>query len=210
MSIQAECREAMHRLATQGNAFTEIDVANEASQDGWSSKHFEQAVRHSYNVLQGDYKRGKLARFGPVDFKGVKDYARRGTKILYTDAGKGLRTLETPNGTFKRLLAKHDTMMVAGRKAGTNRDDTKPWDGQKVSVQKIKGPPVDTAPLERRIRELENELRKVASTEPVVACETAPDVWRDIPLTDLIEVLSEHPKFREAISLTLADALTAP
>lgn len=200
MSIQAECREAMNRLAGQGKCFTEIDVANEASQDGWSGKHFEQAVKHAYNVLQGDYKRGRLCRFGPVEFKGVKDHARRGTKILYADSQRGPKVLNTPNGNFKRLLAVNDGMMAAGRKAGTNRDDTKPWESQDISVRKVKGPPVDSAPLMKRIRELEEELK---SKEAVASLD-------NLPLDTLIEMLADHPKFREAIGLTLADALTAP
>lgn len=162
MSIQAECREAMNRLAYQATLFTEIDVANEAATDGWSSKHFDQAVRHAYNVLQGDYKKGKLVRFGPVDFNGVKDYARRGTKIVYADAYKGPKKFETPNGTFPRLLSANDRLSGPGRRTGTNRDDTKPWDGQTVTLkrQEPKGPPVDTAPLMRRINELESELKR--------------------------------------------------
>lgn len=166
MSIQAECRAAVNRLARQGGVFTEIDVANEAGTDGWSGKMFEQAMSKAYNVLQSEYKAGKLVRYGPVDYNGVKDYARRGSKILYADAHKGPSMLTTPNGNFPRLLSQNDEMAHAGRKAGTNRDDTKPWATQKPMLSPRKtatGPPVDVAPLLRRIEKLEAENNQLRS-----------------------------------------------
>lgn len=205
MSIQAECREAMNRLADRGVIFTEIDVANEASTESWSSKNFEAAVRHAYNVLQGDYKLGRLVRYGPVKFNGVGDYARRATKIVYAHPQKGPRNFETPNGRFPRLLASQDSMMTAGRRTGTNRDDTKPWSAQNVSTKKVglKGPPVDTAPLLRRIQELEREnaaLRKPSADAPA-------DEASNISLRQLLDMLAGSPEFKETVKTTVAEAL---
>jgi len=162
----------MERLAKSGDTFTEFDVANEASGQGtkgWNSKMFQQAVKDSYTVLQSAYKRGRLARYGPVAYKpkptakeAISDYLRRGTKILYADAQAGPSEFETPNGTFPRLLAEHDKMLKVGRKPGTNRDDTKPW------AEQMSGPPIDTAPLEKRIRELEEEIARLRkAAQPV-------------------------------------------
>ena len=169
MSIQAECREAMARLAARGATFTEIDVANEAAQDGWSSNNLTRAMKDAYSVLQGEYKKGKLVRFGPVEFQGIKDYARRGAKIVYADAEKGPATFDTPNGQFPRLLAKADSLNQVGRRRGTSRDDTKPWGAQDVSTTKRaepKGPAIDPAPLLRRIEELQAEVRRLKADRP--------------------------------------------
>jgi hypothetical protein len=168
MSIQAECRRAVHRLAARGEVFTEIDVANEASSSGWSGKHFEQAVEKAYNVVQDEYSKGKLVRYGPVDFRGNLDYARRGTKIVYADVLKGPEVLETPNGKFPRLSSDKDNLARAGRRSGTNRDDTKPWGDQIVtkSKQVHRGPPVDAGPLLKRIETLEAENRRLKA-QPV-------------------------------------------
>lgn len=168
MSIQAECREAMNRLAHAGGLFTDIDVANEAATDGWSTKLYEQAVRQAYSVLQGDYKKGKLVRFGPVEYNGVSDYARRGTRIVYADAQRGPKEFETPNGKFPRLLSSNDSLSSVGRRTGANRDDTKPWADQAAATLKRvepKGPPVDPAPLMRRIGELEREVKQYRDRE---------------------------------------------
>lgn len=207
MSIQAECRTAMHRLAAKGEVFTEIDVANEASSDAWSTKHFEQAVKHAYNVLQGDYKNGRLVRFGPVEFQGVLDYARRGTKILYTDATKGPKLLDTPNGNFPVLKATDDKLSAPGRRSGTNRDDTKPWDSQTVTLkrQTVKGPPIDTAPLMKRISELEAEVNRLRKGEPCPEPALAFDV--DAGLKQLVEYLVDPVS--ERVKETMAEALIA-
>lgn len=163
MSIQAECRAAMNRLADQGRVFTEIDVANEARSSGWSSTNLERALKDAYNVLAGDYKKGRLVRYGPVTFKGHQDYARRATKIVYADADKGPRTFDTPNGSFARLFSADDTLARAGRKVGTDRDDTKPWSVQSPvrKVAEAKGPPIDPAPFMKRIQELEAERNRL-------------------------------------------------
>lgn len=164
MSIQAECRAAMNRLAAQGVVFTEIDVANEARSNGWSSTHLERALKDAYNVLAGDYKKGKLVRYGPVNFKGNQDYGRRATKIVYADARYGPEAWETPNGKFPRLYSRDDLLARAGRKAGTARDDTKPWSVQSPvqQPQELKGPPIDPAPFMKKIQELESQNRKLA------------------------------------------------
>lgn len=176
MSIQAECREAMNRLADQGQVFTEIDVANEARRTGWATSHLERAMKDAYNVLAGDYKKGKLVRYGPVTFMGNEDYARRATKIVYADAAKGPDVWETPNGAFPRLFADNDALARAGRKVGTDRDDTKPWSVQapvkRVEERELKGPPVDVQPFMKRIQQLEDELARERKRQPVAAVVT--------------------------------------
>lgn len=208
MSIHTDCREAMERLAANGKTFTEFDIANEASGQGtkgWSGKMFQQAVKDAYTVLQSAYKRGKLARYGPVDYKGHDDYVRRGTKIVYADAEHGPARFETPNGTFPRLLATEDTMLKVGRKPGTNRDDTKPWDDQMSN-----GTPIDTGPLEKRIRELEIENAKLKA-QAEADCkepEAAPAVLTDAHealLTELIERLGNG--VAEQVKVKIAEAL---
>lgn len=169
MSIQAVCREAMNRLAASGETFTELDVANEASGQGtkgWNGPMLQQAVKQSYAVLQGDYKRGKLVRYGPVVFDGVRDYARRGSKILYAHPGLGPEQLTTPNGIFDRIISDSDALARAGRRSKTNRDDTQPWANQIVTQKTIGGPEVDVAPLLRRIQDLEAENLRLRR-EPV-------------------------------------------
>lgn len=207
MSIQAECREAVNSLAAAGGTFTEFDVANEASgqgRKGWTSKLFEQAVKNAYNVLQGDYKRGKLVRYGPVEFQGNKDYVRRGTKIIYAHPENGPEQFETPNGSFARMHSEGDPLAKAGRKAGTNRDDTKPWGGQTVSTTKQKGPAIDHEPLLKRIRELEKERDVLAAklengngnghTTPVPVEEPQMDQLVALLIDKLTEPVSENVK----------------
>lgn len=217
MSIQAECREAMNRLAEHGATFTEIDVANEAASDAWSSKHFEQAVKHSYNVLQGDYKKGRLIRFGPVAFKGTKDYARRGSKIVYSSADHGPQQFQTPNGDFPRMYADRDPLIRAGRRVGTNRDDTKPWSAQNVSVKPAKansGPGIDPAPLLRRIEEQQSTINRLEK-EKQVAFATNGHGHKSVEehtegspsLEELVEKLLNDPRLMEGVKTSLAEAL---
>lgn len=215
MSIQAECREAMNRLAEQGAAFTEIDVANEAASDAWSSKHFDQAVKHSYNVLQGDYKKGRLVRFGPVAFKSTTDYARRGSKILYASTEHGPQKFQTPNGVFPRMYAETDPLIRAGRRVGTNRDDTKPWGVQNVSVKasQAKAPTIDPAPLLRRIEEQQSEINRLKKVAAVTngngnGQHVVPDGMPDgMPFEELIEMLINDPRLMEGVKNSLAEAL---
>lgn len=208
MSIQAECREAMNRLAAGGGTFTEFDVANEASgqgQKGWTAKLFEQAVRDAYNVLQGDYKRGRLVRYGPVKFQGIQDYARRGTKIVYAHPTKGPTIFNTPNGDFPRMHAEKDALARAGRRVGTNRDDTRPWEGQIVN-QRRSGPPIDTAPLLRRISELEAEVARFKTNGNGNGNGHSS---ADKEMDQLVELLVDRltPKVADGVKNSLAEAL---
>jgi hypothetical protein len=130
MSIQAECREAMNRLAGRGVTFTERDVVEAASMPNWSRLQVVKAQRAAYAVLQGDYRKGRLARFGPVAVNGLDDYVRNQAKIVYTSAVKGPSIVETPNGVFERMLADSDTISSVGRRPGIDRDDFIAWDQQ--------------------------------------------------------------------------------
>jgi hypothetical protein len=210
----------MNRLAAKGQVFTEFDVANAASHEGWSTKHFEQAVKHAYSVLQGDYKKGKLVRFGPVDFKGTKDYARRGTKIMYTSATVGPQSLETPNGEFPRMFAASDNLVRAGRRVGTGRDDTKPWADQQVTIKReSRGPGVDPAPLLKEIQELReanSRLEKLLKAtgdggngRQVIHDDDAVEVpGRFGELVALLaDRLAEDPRLLEGVKTSMAEAL---
>jgi hypothetical protein len=128
MSIQAECREAMNRLAARGVIFTEMDVADAASLPNWTQKQYVKAQRAAYAVLQGDYRKGRLVRYGPVEINGSKDYVRNKTKIVYAGMDKGPDHIETPNGIFHRMLAEGDEISAVGRRPGIARDDFTPWD----------------------------------------------------------------------------------
>lgn len=147
MSLQNDCRKSMEELALQGAVFTEIDVANQASKGkGWLEKNFKTAAKKAHETLYGAYKSGKLVRYGPVNYQGNEDYARKGTKIVYADAQSGPRIWTTPNGGFPRLAYENDLMSRAGRRVGTTRDDTKRWDIQTVQTRVVEKP-VAVAPL---------------------------------------------------------------
>lgn len=206
MSIQAECREAMHRLAASGGTFTEFDVANEASGQGtkgWTGKMFESAVRQAYNVLQGDYKRGRLVRYGPVHYNGRADYVRRGTKIVYAHPDNGPEEFHTPNGDFPRLLSVDDTYAKAGRRIGTNRDDTKPWGVQTIQ-QVSKGPELDPKPLLKRIEALEAENATLRAERAEANGHVGDDVLERLAAL-LVDRLT--PKVQENIKDKIAEAL---
>lgn len=209
MSIQADCRTAMHRLAASGAVFTEIDVANAAASSGWSNKHFDQAVRNAYNVLQGAYKKGELVRYGPVKHGGVEDYARKGSKIVYAATQHGPKTFDTPNGNFPRLLSVNDEMAGPGRKRGTSRDDTKPWATQVVSLKReipTKGPPVDTGPLLKKISQLERELKMERLRSDKVAAPEGGSEEIDPQFVDRVAKLLEQ-RLVESVRNDLAEVL---
>lgn len=184
MSIQVNCREAIASLSESGATFTEIDVANRASSGkGWGGKQFERARKDAYNALTADYRKGRLVRYGPVQFqKDVDDYARKATKIVYAHPVKGPEFWETPNGRFGRLFADKDQIAAAGRRPGTVRDDTKPWKMQRSNPNCVqdkrwaaaaefvdaatKGPPVDTAPLMKKIEQQQAEINRLKKLAP--------------------------------------------
>lgn len=131
-SIQAQCREAMNRLAARGVTFTERDVVNMAAMPNWLPRQHSKAQRAAYAVLQGDYRRGRLCRFGPVDMPDSddQDYVRNESKVVYASAERGPAAVDTPNGVFRKMLADDDTISRVGRRPGIDRDDFKPWDQQ--------------------------------------------------------------------------------
>lgn len=228
MSIQSQCREAMNTLAKRGTVFTEIDVVNEASRNrGWTDKLFREATEKAYIVLQGAYKKGELVRFGPVSYDGQKDYARRGTKIVY--AGPfGPKAWETPNGVFQALHADHDRLLTPGRRPVhlTSRDDSRPWGEQKVQAKPQErhlrpvpgGPPIDVRPFEKRIAELEaevNKYKKMHPDDPKVAAATQGNQLVAVDVNDLVELLAERIEKRvtddliDSVKERVAEALIA-
>lgn len=202
MSIQAECREALTRLADQGVVFTEIDVTNEARSAGWSSTHLERALKDSQRICAAEYKKGELVRYGPVNFKGHMDYGRKGSKIVYASATAGPAMWETPNGQFPRLFSAKDEMARAGRKVGTDRDDTKPWSMQSPlkRVEETKGPPIDPKPFLKRIQELEAEVKRLTTENSNGNGKVAPVVERveaehepvTVAVTELADLLEDQ------------------
>lgn len=127
-SIQAECRATANRLAARGVTFTEKDVVEHTAMPNWSVKELAKAQRAAYAVLQGDYRKGRLVRYGPVQINGSEDYVRNNSKIVYASATKGPGFVETPNGIFHRLTTEEDYISSVGRRPGINRDDLEPWD----------------------------------------------------------------------------------
>jgi hypothetical protein len=91
-----------------------------------------------------------------------------------------------------------DTIAKAGRRVGTNRDDTKPWAKQVVSVkQQADNSGIDTRPLENKIQQLQSEnnrLRKGA---------TAPDIDELVEL--LVPLVTE--RVRDEVKESLAETL---
>lgn len=129
-SIQAECRDAMNRLAARGITFTERDVVAAASMPNWLPREFVKAGRAAYAVLQSDYRKGRLCRFGPVGVTGDDDYVRLDSKVIYAGATRGPAVVETPNGVFHRMMAEDDKISRVGRRPGIDRNDFIPWDQQ--------------------------------------------------------------------------------
>lgn len=141
MSIYTSCSEAARRLIDEPNlrpvtrgpegVFTELDVILLAARQegGYSESQMKIAQREASQVMGTLFREGKAVRFGPVTIpdESVEDYVRVCSKIAYASA-EGPKTIETPNGTFRRLLAKSDKIKARpGPRLGYARDDLEPW-----------------------------------------------------------------------------------
>lgn len=187
--------------------FTEIDIVNRAqnlARAEWGSDPaiFRQAMRNANQVAGTFWREMKVARYGPVELPDrSQDYARAASKIVYAHPELGPEWLKTPNGTFKRMMVWEDTIGRQGRKIGTNRDDTKPWDEQEITktkavteVAKPDKAKADLKAAQRRIEQLEAENRRVHEQAQRVGADGAsPD------LEAVIEMIGEMENRLQAI-----------
>lgn len=177
MSIYTRCMEAAEALLEDPSLaggdppglFTELDVITHASaSDGpWTNERYRFAMREVNQVMGLLFREGRAVRFGPVQIPDVPepDYLRIASKIVYAHP-RGPERVETPNGTFERLIATNgkDPLAKQGRRLGTNRDDLQPWDQQDIkTARKTQRRPSNVQAANRRIRELEAEVNRLRS-----------------------------------------------
>ena len=157
-TVYQHCAQAVRDLTKEGRAFTDLDVVQRASQNDWEPKDYKLALLRSNQIVQASYRDGKLVRYGLVRLpEGNEDYARYSARIVHASPS-GPAFLDTPNGNFPRLLAINDKIGAAGRRRGTNRDDSVRWptaDSQSDLERKLND-------ALRRISELENRERRIA------------------------------------------------
>lgn len=130
MSIYSDCSQAISDLAELHEVFTEIDVVNHAADDGWNKALYKEARKYANQIVSAKYRNGELVRYGPVEYGGIKDYARRAGMIAYGGATKGPEVWTTPNGSFPPISRHSDTIQTSGRRKGTARHDEKAWSDQ--------------------------------------------------------------------------------
>lgn len=159
MSIYKACSAACRELASKGEPFIDIDVVNQAAQDGWSERNFREAQRHANQICGTEYRGGRIVRYGPVTFEGEKDYVRKAGRVLYAGAETGPEIFSTPNGEFPQIHDRDDPLSRVGRRRGTRRDDLTPWDEQNPDAIRDDGMMVDGRPLHREIERLRAELK---------------------------------------------------
>lgn len=138
MSVYSDSSQAISDLAELHEVFTEIDVVNHAAKDGWSKAHFKEAKKYANQIVSAKFRNGEIVRYGPVEYDGIKDYARRAGQIVYGGAASGPEFWETPNGRFPQLPRHADNIQTSGRKKGTNRHDELPWADQANVPSNIK------------------------------------------------------------------------
>lgn len=170
MSIYTDCSAAARRImvgedryrdnrieANRGDVFSEIDVVNEARKRNWGKKQFSEAKKKTNIILSTMYRDSQLVRYGPVDFRDTKDYARIASMIVYGHPQQGPKKWKTPNGSFPQMFVSQDPLRAAGRNKNAARDDLAPWSEQVVTEQK-NGGRVASDDLVRRIEELQTAL----------------------------------------------------
>lgn len=162
-SVYKQCSQALRETLEEGRPFTELDIVNRASAVEWNKARWKQALTSANQLLNAQYRAGKLVRFGPVKYQGELDYARIGTKIVY--AGLDATSLKTPNGTFSTLTHDQDQISAPGRRVGTNRDDMVVWSEQEdtalIQETATMTGNIDVRPFERRIASLESERNRL-------------------------------------------------
>jgi hypothetical protein len=132
MSIYSSCSKAISDLSELHEVFTEIDVVNHAAEDGWSKANYKEAKKYANQIISAKYRSGEVVRYGPVEYDGITDYARKATMIVYGGVENGPEFWETPNGKMPRLPKHEDTFQISGRRKGTARHDELPWAEQDV------------------------------------------------------------------------------
>lgn len=149
--------------------FTEIDVVTLAGRmhhrktgEAWNATDLNRAFRKAADVMGTKWRERKLYRYGPVRPPGVAedDYARIGSKIVYSSIKDGPTQFVTPNGIFERFSIERDPLRRQGRRMGTNRSDSKPWSEQNIHVRPLRAASSDTRVVPR-------------STSPTVRVSTA-------------------------------------
>lgn len=143
ISIYRECSQAARRLlknpalADSGKpgVFTELDVISLAAKKGWTQSDFRMAMRDANEVMGTLFRTSQVARFGPVIVPGQEDpdYVRIASKVAYADAATGPKRIQTPNGTFNRVMVADDTIRRTGaRGLASNRNDLVSWKQQDI------------------------------------------------------------------------------
>lgn len=130
MSIYSDCAQAISDLAELSDVFTEADVWIHASRDGWTTDDVREARKYANQIISARYRNGEVVRYGPVEYSGVQDYARKAGSIVYAGTESGPVTWSTPNGEFPRLPRHEDEIQSGGRRKGTARSDDEPWSEQ--------------------------------------------------------------------------------
>lgn len=171
MSIYTLCGEAARMLLDDpelrpltrfSNVFTEEDViALAAKRAGhWEDDDFKEAFKQASASVAALWRGQNACRYGPVDLPGLElpDYMRIGAKIAYGNPD-GPELLQTPNGTFRRLMIFNDPLADRqGRRLGTKRDDTSPWEEQEALQLVLRKAAIPATAAEREITRLRDEL----------------------------------------------------
>ncbi len=177
-SLYGQCSAAIDQLIQKplkeyGGVFTEIDVEQMAATSQWTAEDFERALKDANQVCGTQYRARKLCRYGPVVLAdGSEDYARIAGKIVYADAESGPDFWETPNGKFPKLMVQDDILSHQGRRHGTNRTDSIPWEEQDLKSPRRparrRASSVESAKSESDLRDLvKNLFQRVEELERV-------------------------------------------
>ncbi len=162
-TVYQHCADAIRRLTSNGEPFTDLDAVTQAAQPSWTEEDYRTAMIRANQIVQAFYKDGKLVRYGPVRLPdGTQDYVRYSARIVHASPTGRLATLSTPNGDFPRLLSINDSFAGAGRRKGTNRDDQSPWPKGEDTNPQVEALQRQLNDALRRIHDLEQKDRRLA------------------------------------------------
>lgn len=183
-ALYSACSEAVrglieHPPQVHEGTFTELDVVTLASSPDWTPEDWKQAMRQASQVCGLMFRTRRLSRYGPVRLAdGTEDYVRIATKIAYADPLEGPANLETPNGSFPRMMIEDDGLGHQGRRRGTNRNDLEPWESQRILV----GANHNGVATGNRVQQLEREVRELQAQKDALANRTT---WLEMQLRQL-------------------------